>query len=135
MKRLSQVLFLVAMIALVGCGEEKTEPAAGGSTSGDVTQVSYDLCADCGQQKDTNKCCAEDAETCESCKLHKGSPGCCKMKNGQEGVAICACGHIKGDDKCCKDTADKCDKCSMFKGSPGCCKMEEPAKDKPGDTN
>jgi hypothetical protein len=27
----------------------------------------------------TEQCCAEGAEVCASCSLHKGSPLCCKL--------------------------------------------------------
>jgi hypothetical protein len=42
------------------------------------------LCTKCGEKTFTLKCCMQgqnkDAAICPKCGLHKGSPGCCKIK-------------------------------------------------------
>ena len=82
------------------------------------------LCGNCGQVKGSNVCCKADAETCATCSLAKGAPGCCIMNKGDT-VALCAqCGHIAGMDSCCKEGAEKCATCELVKGSPGCCKIK-----------
>ena len=114
------VLSLVAMTSL-GCGQATTpEPT-------DLTKVLYrpgTLCGNCGQLKGTETCCAEGAEVCSKCSLHKGAPGCCKMEKGAN-VTLCgACGEIKGGAACCAEGAEACAKCKLNKGAPGCCKLE-----------
>lgn len=36
------------------------------------------LCADCGMEKGSARCCDPNAACCEKCGKIKGAPGCCK---------------------------------------------------------
>lgn len=37
------------------------------------------FCKACGEEAGGEACCKDDAEVCADCKLHKGSPLCCKL--------------------------------------------------------
>ena len=110
------MLMLCSMLLVMGgCKDDGT---------GVVKADTVALCADCGQVKGSDACCAADAEACSSCALAKGAPGCCIMEKGDATVALCTdCGQIAGSDVCCKPDQAKCDSCGLAEGSPGCCKL------------
>ncbi len=123
MRTQTRVIGVLAMLMLCGmlpvmsgCKED-----GAGVAKADETVA---LCADCGQIKGSDVCCAADAEACGACGLAKGAPGCCVMEKGDADVALCThCGQIAGSDACCKPDQAKCDACGLDKGSPGCCKL------------
>jgi hypothetical protein len=61
------------------------------------------LCGGCGEIKGSDSCC-EEAPTCDSCGLHAGSLGCCKMEKGTD-VKLCDCGAPAGSDACKENCA------------------------------
>lgn len=81
------------------------------------------LCGKCGELKGSELCCKADMKLCEQCGLHLDSPGCCKIKKGDDVVLCSKCGEIKGSENCCKEGIELCPKCKLHKDSPGCCHL------------
>ncbi len=61
---------------LAGCSQ--SDPPGAPHTHHADLEVT--LCGLCGQVKDSDKCCQEEARLCPKCGLHRGSPGCCKIE-------------------------------------------------------
>ena len=121
------VLIALVTVAFLGCGRTPTaEGPVEPSGTGEIiaTETSFFLCGDCGEVKETEVCCAEDAKKCDKCSLIAGSPGCCKIEKGSDAKICTQCGQVAGSDACCDEDAEKCDKCNLAKGSPGCCKLK-----------
>ncbi len=112
---LAMLVLCSTLLVMSGCKDDTNVAKAGEPVA---------LCADCGQIKGSDVCCAADAEACTACGLAKDSPGCCVMEKGDADVALCTdCGQIAGSDLCCKPDQTKCEKCDLTAGSPGCCKL------------
>ena len=59
-----------------------------------IVESLANVCRKCGEERGSEKCCAEDAVKCKKCGLHKGSPGCCNAAvTGKGTQALCP---IKG---------------------------------------
>ncbi|MFO7914643.1 MAG: hypothetical protein R6U43_03010 [Candidatus Krumholzibacteriales bacterium] len=77
---------------------------ANGETAGYAPVI---ICGECGEEKDSERCCAEDAARCSDCGLIKGSPGCCNMPRPGRDARICSeCGKFEGSDECCVKGSD-----------------------------
>ena len=67
---------------MCACGMVKGSPlCCQGIEPGSTDPVA--LCASCGHIKGTDMCCQPDQVRCDSCKLVKGSAGCCKIKKSE----------------------------------------------------
>ena len=126
---MKKLLYLGAVLGLfalaIGCQPAAEDSEGADSGSGTETKEVAALCGDCGHEKGTDDCCADDCEKCESCDLHKGSTLCCKELGDAAGKDLCtSCGHETDSDKCCAEGAEKCESCDLHKGSALCCKLE-----------
>ncbi len=111
----AMLMLCIMLLVTSGCKEDGTTTAKADTVA---------LCADCGQIKGGDACCAADAETCSGCSLAKDAPGCCVMEKGDVSVALCThCGQIAGSDVCCKPDQAQCETCGLTADSPGCCKL------------
>ena len=71
MKKLFVALVVLSLLAMAA-----VSVAQCGGVSKATAETSAALCSKCGEITASDKCCAEDAEVCAGCGLHKGSPGC-----------------------------------------------------------
>ncbi len=134
-KTLCCMTALVCALALAGCSDDKTKTKTTTLGPGKVNPAAYEICDKCGEVHKSAKCCVTDdgVTTCEHCKRHKGSPGCCIEVKGHH-IHLCKeCGVVyDGDEAHTCNITDKCEKCGKQKDSPGCC-LVVVEKDKPAE--
>ena len=128
MKQLTTMAFACVIAAmLVGCGDSQTGDAGttdGGEVrnaagSSQVTPVSNDICAKCGEADGAENCCAEEGK-CKDCPFHSGTELCCSGLEASDGKYCGKCGEKKGTENCCADDAKTCEGCKYAAGSPMC---------------
>lgn len=127
-KQLTTAVFACAIAAMIiGCEGYKTgDPGTddGGEVrnaagSSEVTPVSNDICAKCGEAAGSEKCCSEEGK-CENCPFHSGTDLCCSGLESTDGKYCGKCGQKKGTEACCAEGAKTCEGCSFVAGSPMC---------------
>ena len=123
--------FTLALVVTLGCDNPETTTPTALSTDSATTpaQSKVILCGMCGEETGSDSCCADGAEKCDSCGLHKGTALCCKVPEDMKGKDMCmSCGNAAGSEQCCAEGAEECGKCGLHKGSALCCKIEAEAE-------
>ena len=126
MKRITYYVLAMGFVSLaLGCQPAVTTDGDGEIPIPAETKAVAILCGSCGHEQGTDECCAEGAEVCADCELHKGSALCCKELGDAAGQDLCTgCGQVKGSEACCSEDGTECEKCGLHAGSPLCCKLE-----------
>ncbi len=119
------------LVAALGCDNPETTTPTALATESAATTVPAKviLCGMCGEETGSETCCADGAEKCDSCGLHKGTALCCKVPEELKGKDMCmSCGNAAGSEQCCAAGAEECDKCGLHNGSALCCKLDAEAE-------